>query len=74
MGRPEWAYGLDEAMFKNFYSLDKKSILAWESAHEIYIQRRRVPADLLPIAHDAGAFVAGSFTDFLKSLRPMPGD
>ena len=104
----DWAEGLDEALFKNFYSLDENSTLAWEEAYEAFIQQRRVPADLLPIAYDAGsnqlllgisgarkgkvyywakdfepvddppepgyeniAFVADSFSDFLKKLRPM---
>jgi hypothetical protein len=104
----EWAEGLDEALFKNFYSLDENSALAWEGAFESFIEQRRVPADLLPIAYDAGsnqvllgvsgarkgkvyywamdfepvedlpepgydniAYVADSFTDFLKRMRPM---
>jgi hypothetical protein len=104
----EWAKRLDVALFRNFYSLDEKSKLAWKAAYQIFIQDRRVPADLLPIAYDAGsnqvllgisgqrrgkvyywakdfepvddppepgydniAFVADSFTDFLKSMRPM---
>lgn len=51
----DWADGLDEALFKNFYSLDANSVAAWEGAYEAFIEQRRVPADLLPIAYDAGS-------------------
>jgi hypothetical protein len=105
-----WADSLNEALFKNFYSLDKTSVLSWEEAYGSFIAQRRIPVDLLPIAYDAGsnqvllgisgarrgkvyywakdfepvedlpeptydniAFVADSFTDFLKKLRPMEG-
>lgn len=53
-GQP-WAKGLDVALFMNFYSLDIKSKLAWEGAYQAFIEQRRVPADLLPIAYDAGS-------------------
>jgi hypothetical protein len=51
----DWADGLDEALFKNFYSLDENSAAAWEGAYEAFIQQKRIPSDLLPIAYDAGS-------------------
>lgn len=53
-GQP-WADEYAEAFLQGFYSLDNDSAFAWSTAEEEYLEQRRVPSDLLPIAYDRGS-------------------
>jgi cell wall assembly regulator SMI1 len=50
-----WAAEYGEAFLQSFYSLDEKSTSAWSGAEEAFIEQRRIPADLCPIAYDRGS-------------------